>query len=193
MARASTAASANVDDILGERIKASVARVLSMMPMAAKVAAASSTDVSSLFLNLARGIPAAQTDDPDLADSILNAAAFKRRMLDGAGGALNAEQVRGILGHKTIQAVYKAVKERRLLMVEDNGAKLFPACQFSDGAVLAAIPRILAAAPQTSGWGVLQYLVSGDEGLGEARPIDLIRGSDADIERVVTFARTLED
>jgi len=193
MARASTAASADLDDILGERIKASVARVLSMMPTAAKVAAASSADVSSLFLSLARGIPAAQTDDPDLADSILNAAAFKRRMLESAGGALNAEQVREVLGHKTVQAVYKAVKERRLLMVEDNGAKLFPACQFGDGAVLAAVPRILAAAPQTSGWGVLQYLVSGDAGLGEARPIDLIRGSDVDIERAVTFARVLED
>ncbi len=193
MARASIATSADLDDILGERIKASVARVLSMMPMAAKVAAASSADVSSLFLNLARGIPAAQTDDPELTESILNAAAFKRRMLERAGGALSAEQVREVLGHKTIQAVYKAVKERRLLMVEDNGVKLFPACQFGDGVVLAAIPRILSVAPRTSGWGILQYLASGDEGLGEAKPIDLIRGSEADIDRAVTFARTLED
>lgn len=53
--------------------------------------------------------------------------------------------------------------------------------------------RILAAAPGAAGWSVLQYLVSGDEGLGDARPIDLIKGNEADVYRVIRFADTLTD
>lgn len=64
--------------------------------------------------------------NPEAVERITNAIAFKRRLIDAAGGALTAEKVRALLGHKTIQAVYKAVKDRRLLMIEDNGTKLFP-------------------------------------------------------------------
>lgn len=56
-----------------------------------------------------------------------------------------------------------------------------------------AMARILAAAPGAAGWSVLQYLVSGDEGLGDARPIDLIKGNEADVYRVIRFADTLTD
>src|SRR3546814_9735956 len=70
-------------------------------------------------------------------------------------------------------------------MVEDNGAKLFPAFQFDGDTIRPAMSRILAAAPGASGWAVLQYLVSGDEGLGDTRPIDLIKGNEADIDRVI--------
>lgn len=33
----------------------------------------------------------------------------------------------------------------------------------------------------------------GDEGLGDARPIDLIKGNEADVDRVIRFAGTLDD
>lgn len=193
MSRPAARAVADVDRILRDRILASADRIIKMMPVAAKTVAIGSIDVSALVFNLARGIPAIETDNPELAEEITNAIAFKRRMIEGAGGALNAENVRQLLGHKTVQAVYKAVKDRRLLMVEDNGAKLFPAFQFDGNAIRPAIPKILAATPHTTGWGILQYLVGGDEGLDGARPIDLIKGNEADVERVVRFARTLED
>lgn len=191
MTRATAAAS--VDTILRDRLIASVDRIVHMMGAAAKAEAARSPDVPSLVLNLMRGLPTTETDDASLKDSLVAAADFKRRMLSQAGGALTAAQAREVLGHKSLQAVYKAVKERRLLMVEDNGTQLFPAFQFKEGAALSAIPQILEAAPHTDGWGILQYLVSGDQGLGGARPLDLLKGGPDDISRVVRFARTLED
>jgi len=191
MARASAAAS--VDTILRDRLIASVDRIVSLMNAGSKVEAAKSPDVATLVLNVARGLPSTETDDPALKDAIIAAAEFKRRILREAGGALTAGQVREVLGHKTLQAVYKAVKERRLLMVEDGGQQLFPAFQFHDGVVSPAIMAILEAAPHTDGWGVLQFLVSGDQGLGPKRPLDLIKGGPDDVARVVRFARTLED
>lgn len=191
MARTSTAVS--VDAILRDRLIASVDRIVHLMTPAAKAEAAKSPDVPSLVLSLVRGLPAAETEDPALRDSLVAAAEFKRRMLAAAGGALTAAQVRDVLGHKSLQAVYKAAKERRLLMVDDNGQQLFPAFQFHDGSVLPGIAEVLEAAPHTDGWGVLQYLVSGDAGLGDQRPLDLLKGGPDDVSRVIRFARALED
>ena len=52
---------------------------------------------------------------------------------------------------------------------------------------------VLSAAPSASPWALLQFMVEGDEGLGEERPIEMIkRGTDA-VERLARFAGTLED
>lgn len=192
MTRAASTAP-DVDRILRDRILASADRIIKMMPAAAKTVAIGSIDVPALILNIARAIPSVEPGDPEQADEITKAIAFKRRLIDAAGGAFDAEAVRKLLGHKTVQAVYKAAKDRRILMVDDNGARLFPAFQFDGNAINPTMARILAAAPGASGWAILQYLISGDEGLGDARPIDLIRGSEADIERVVRFAHALDD
>lgn len=143
--------------------------------------------------HLALGIPAVETDDPEAAERITNAIAFKRRLIDSAGGALTAEKVRTLLGHKTIQAVYKAAKDRRLLMVEDNGTKLFPVFQFDGNAIIPGISKVLNAAPHTTGWAILHFLVGSDEGLDGLSPVELLKRSDAEVERVIRFARTLED
>lgn len=191
MSRSTTALS--IDTILRDRLIASVDGIVRMMSAAAKAEAAKSPDVPSLVLSLLRGLPATETDDPTVKDALVAATEFKRRMLTDAGGALTAAQVREVLGHKSPQAVYKAVKERRLLMVEDNGQQLFPAFQFHDGAILPAIAAVLEAAPHTDGWGVLQFLISSDQGLGAQRPLELVKGSPEEVSRVVRFARTLED
>lgn len=183
----------DADRVLHDRIVASTDRIIKMMPAAAKAAAISSIDVPSLVFHLALGIPAIETDNPEAVERITNAIAFKRQLIDAAGGALAAEKVRALLGHKTIQAVYKAVKDRRLLMVEDNGTKLFPVFQFDGSAILPGISKVLNAAPHTTGWAILQFLVCGDEGLDGMSPIELLKGSDAEVERVVRFARTLQD
>jgi hypothetical protein len=191
MARQAPALS--VDMILRDRLIASVDRIVHMMGAAAKAEAARAPDVPSLVLSLVRGLPTTETDDPAVKDSLIAASEFKRRILTDAGGALTAAQVREVLGHKSLQAVYKAVKERRLLMVEDNGQQLFPAFQFHERTVLPAIAGILEAAPHTDGWGVLQYLVSGDQGLGDKRPLELIKGGPEDVRQLIRFARALED
>jgi hypothetical protein len=191
MARPASAVS--LDGILRDRLIASVDRIVSLMNASAKAEAARSPDLPSLVLSLVRGLPTTELDDPAVKDSIIASAEFKRRMLAEAGGALTASQVREVLRHRSLQAVYKAAKERRLLMVEDSGQQLFPAFQFREASVLPAIPALLQAAPNTDGWGILQYLVSGDQGLGDQRPLALIRGGPDDVSRVIRFARTLED
>lgn len=193
MSRTASMAAIDVDRILRDRILASADRIIKMMPAAAKTAAIGSIDVPALVLNIARGIPSVEAGDPEQVEEITRAIAFKRRLIEAAGGAFDAEAVRNLLGHKTVQAVYKAARDRRLLMIDDNGAKLFPAFQFDGNAILPAIPRVLGAAPGASGWAVLQYLVSGDDGLGDARPIDLLRGNQDDVDRVVRVAQTLDD
>lgn len=193
MPRTASTPMVDVDRILRDRIMASADRIIKMMPASAKTAAIGSIDIPALVLNIARAIPSVEPGDPDHAEEIVRAVAFKRGLIEAAGGAFDAESVRKLLGYKTVQAAYNAANDRRILMVDDNGARLFPAFQFDGNAILPAIPRILAAAPQSSGWTILDYLVNGDEGLGNARPIDLIKGSEADIERVLRFARTLDD
>ncbi len=193
MARQAAVPSVDIDRVLRDRIMASADRIIRMMPAAAKAEAIVSVDVPALVYSIARGIPSVEAGDPEQAEQITNVIAFKRRLVEAGGGAFDAEAVRKLLGHKTVQAVYKAARDRRLLMIEDNGAKLFPAIQFDGNVVRSAIPRILMAAPEASGWAVLQYLVGGDEGLGDERPIDLIKGNEEDIERAVRFARKLDD
>lgn len=191
MARANPVAP--IDTILRDRIIASADRIVHLMAPAARAEAAKTPDVPSLVLSIMRGLPVSEADDPALKESIVAAAEFKRRLLDAAGGALTAGQVREILGHKTVQAVYKAARDRRLLMVDDNGKKLFPGFQFQEDAVAPAVADILSAAPHTDGWRILQFMVSGDQGLGAERPLDLITRSPEDVRRVVRFAAALED
>jgi hypothetical protein len=193
MPRAAMRPSVDVDRVLHDRIVASTDRIIKMMPLAAKTAAITSIDVASLVLNIARSIPAVEASDPSQAEDITNAIAFKRRMIEGAGGAFDAEAVRKLLGHKTVQAVYKAAREHRLLMVDDNGSKLFPAFQFDGGAVRPATPHILAASAGMSGWAIVQFFVSGDAALDGARPLDLLRGDEADVERQVSIAQARTD
>lgn len=120
-------------------------------------------------------------------------AAFKRRMIESSGGVLTAEQVRDLLGYETAETVEQAVADRLMLAVDDNSTRLFPAFQFDGNTLGPVMARILAAAPDASGWTLLQYLVSGDEGLGLRKPIDMLNGGPEDIDLVVRFARVLDD
>ena len=94
MSRPASTATVDVDSILRDRIMASADRIIKMMPPAAKAAAIGSVDVAALVFNIARGIPSVETDDPDKAEDITRAIAFKRRLIDEAGGAFDAEAVR---------------------------------------------------------------------------------------------------
>lgn len=118
-------------------------------------------------------------------------AEFKRGLIKRAGGALTADQVQDLLGYKSVQAVHKAVASGRLFVVDDNGRKLFPAFQFDGASVVSGLAAVLAATPTTSPWALLQFMVAGDEGLGDEQP--MVIGGVEKIERLVRFASTLED
>src|SRR3546814_17181202 len=98
-----------------------------MMPAAAKTAAIGSIDVPALVLNIARGIPSVEAGDPEQAEEITRAIAFKRRLIEAAGGAFDADAVRNMLGHQTVQAVYTAARDRPLPMIQATQATPFPA------------------------------------------------------------------
>lgn len=148
---------------------------------------------AQMLIAILRNTPAIDPDELRTAERLARTAEFKRDLVERAGGALTAEQVRKLLGHKSLQAVHKAVAGRRLLAVDDNGRKLFPALQFDGGSVVPGMARILAAMPTTSPWALLQFMVDGDDGLGDERPIEMVKGGKDAIDRLVRFARTLED
>src|SRR3546814_14460070 len=114
MSRPASTAVSDVDRILRDRILASADRIIKMMPPAAKATAIGSVDVAALVFNIARGIPSVETDDPDEAEDITRAIAFKRQLIDEAGGAFDAEAVRKLPGHKAGEAVYKTRKNARV-------------------------------------------------------------------------------
>lgn len=193
MARTATSNSIDVDEALRARIIATTERLLKVMPLKAKTAAIESVDLPEFVLNLARGIPMSKIDDPSVVEELERTVAFKQRLMKAAGEALSAEAVRKLLGHKTVQAVYKAARERRLLMLEDGGLKLFPSFQFDGNAVRPAISQLLATAPNLSGWAIVQFLIGGKPGTDGKRRLDLLNGSPEEIDRLLRYARALED
>lgn len=117
---------------------------------------------------------------------------FKSEIVKAAGGVFDAAVVQALLELPSVEAVHKAVRHRKLLTVEHGDRLWFPSCQFAGGQVLSGIQTILKAIPETNGWRVLQYLLGREDGLAGDRPIDLVRGTNEDIDRAVRFARVLE-
>ena len=100
--------------------------------------------------------------------------------------------MRKLLGYKSVQAVHKAVASGRLLAVDDNGRALHPAFQFDGAAIIPGMAAVLAATPTTKPWALLQFMVEGDEGLGDERPIDMLKGDPETVRRLVRFAAKSE-
>jgi hypothetical protein len=121
-----------------------------------------------------------------------NAVIFKRELTEESGGMMRADEVQALLDFPTEEAVLNAVSAREVFAVEDNGELRFPILQFDGATVRPGLVAILKAAPNTGGWRLLQYLLRSEDGLAGDKPIDLIRGSEEDIERAVRFARRLE-
>ena len=153
---------------------------------------ASTAGFVQMLLGILRNAPAIDQDELGTAERLARTAEFKRDLVERGGGALTAEEVRKLLGHKTIQAVHKAVSSHRLFCVDDNGRKLFPAFQFDGAALVPGMATVLAATPTTKPWALLQFMVEGDEGLGDERPTDMVKGEAEAIQRLVRFASTLE-
>ena len=154
---------------------------------------ASTAGFAQMLIAILRNTPAIDPDDLRTAERLARTAEFKRDLVERAGGALTAEQTCKLLGYKSVQAVHKAVASRRLLAVDDNGRKLFPAFQFDGGSVVVGMAAVLSATPTTSTWALLQFMVEGDEGLGDERPMDMVKEGLPVVDRLVRFVSTLED
>lgn len=185
-------ASADLVEIIHRRMENGARLVTQSLPAECLKEVASTASFPEMLVSILRYFPAIDADELDAAEKLARSAGFKRDLIDRAGGALTAEQVRKLLGHKSVQAVHKAVASRRLLAVDDNGRKLFPAFQFDGAAVVPSMAVVLAATPTTASSALLQFLVDGDEGLEGERPIEMLKGPPEALDRLVSFARTLE-
>jgi hypothetical protein len=141
--------------------------------------------MSQLLLRLLQETLSIDPSDKSTRERLARVAEFKKRMLDKAGGVLGTKEVREMLGYKSAQAVHKAVASKRLLAIDDNGSKLYPAFQFEGASILTGMRAVLEAAPSVSPWSILRYMVVGDDGLGSDLPMDLIRQGDEAIDRAV--------
>lgn len=190
---AAQAASAEIEAMFRQRMHNSIDWLARSLSGARMMDVVGTADVPQLIIALVRNTPSIDPAHLDAGERLARTAEFKRDLVQRAGGALTAEGVRDLLGHKSLQAVHKAVASRRLLAVDDNGRKLFPAFQFDGDNVAPGMPPVLAATPTTSPWALLQFMVDGDEGLGDDRPMDMVKGTSDTVERLVRFARALED
>ena len=190
---AAQVASAEMVEVIHRRMQNGadlVARSLSASHLKDVVGTAGFTQ---MLIAILRNTPSIDPDELCAAERLARTAEFKRDLVERAGGALTTEQVQKLLGYRSVQAVHKAVASRRLLAVDDNGRKLFPAYQFDGGSVAPGMAAVLAAASTTSPWALLQFMVDGDEGLGDERPKDMVKGGAETIKRLARFASTLED
>lgn len=187
----SRAATLDREKLFQSRFQDSLPQILQLIRPEDLDAALAQPDLSGFLTKVASGVPAFSLDER-LKEQQLNAIRFKHDLAEKAGGLLDVEDVMLLLGYKTRQAVYKAAGERRLLVVEDAGTNRYPACQFDDNAIRPGIPEILKAAPTTTGWRILQYLLRSEDGLAGRTPLSLIADGPEGIATAVRFAKRLE-
>lgn len=190
---ATHAAAGEVANVIQRRLQNGAALLARSLPLARLKDVAGTADFTQMLVAILHHLPAVDPEERRAAERLARTAAFKREMIERAGGALTAEEVRTLLGYKSVQAVHKAVANRRLLVVDDNGRKLFPAFQFDGAGIAPGIGPVLEASPTTRGWAMLQFLVDGDEGLGDEDPMDMVKGDPDTIARLARFAATLTD
>lgn len=88
---------------------------------------------------------------------------------------------------------YRLRKQGRVFAVDVAGDAQYPGFEFgSDGKPLPVIAEVIAAfGEQLSGWDLALWFTGGNGWLGGARPVDAIRGSDADRAALLEAARQL--
>jgi hypothetical protein len=125
-------------------------------------------------------------------EEILAAASLRHQLTEAAGGLLTSREARELLG-LSADALLRRLAKGELLTVTEDAKILFPACQFQGGRVVEGIREVVQNG-DVSGWRMLQFLMGKPDGLGGARPIDLLRnGRPEDRSRAIVFSRVLND
>lgn len=190
---AAQTASAEMVEVIHRRMQNGADLVARSLSATCLKDVASTANFTEMLIAILRNTPAIDPDELRTAERLARTAEFKRDLVERAGGALTADKVQKLLGYRSVQAVHKAVASRRLFAVDDNGRKLFPAFQFDGDSVAPGMAAVLATTPNTSPWTLLQFMVDGDEGLGDEQPMNMVKGGAETIKRLVRFASTLED
>ena len=188
-----TAASADVVEIIHRRMQNGADLVTRSLPAPRLKDVASAAGFAQMLVAILRNTPAIDPDELRAAERLARTAEFKRDLVERAGGALTSEQVRKLLGYKSVQAVHKAVASGRVLAVDDNGRTLYPAFQFDGAAIVSGMAAVIEATRTTRPWALLQFMVEGDEGLGDELPMNMLKGDATTLDRLVRFAAKLEE
>jgi hypothetical protein len=179
-----------IEASLRERLAALSARLArEASPELAAEALAAPTAEGSLALLLAEqaASEAVRRLDP-LAGAVARAAEARTALVEAAGGFLSAEATARLLGI-TRQAVDKRRAARRLLGIRVAGDWHYPAAQFSEGETVPGLDAVLAAMAEAGPWSVLDFLLSPDDSLGGATPLDTLRAGRPDPLRRLLAAR----
>jgi hypothetical protein len=118
--------------------------------------------------------------DPDAALRTAVATEF------GVWSAAEAGRRIGSRGHSPAAAIRRWAAQGKLVTVPVAGLDHYPGFAFGlDGRPRPVLVRIAASLPGLSGWTLVAWLVSPQDALGGARPVDLL---DADPDAVVAAA-----
>jgi hypothetical protein len=114
-----------------------------------------------------------------LANAIARGLSVREKMAAEEGGSLSAEEAARLLGI-TKQSVLNMFHAGKLLgwRIEKQGAIRFPAWQFHEGRRLPGLETILTTlneAQVLDEWGKIGFFLQTHGGLGDRRPLDLLR------------------
>ncbi|MEL4073371.1 DNA-binding protein [Ochrobactrum sp. GPK 3] len=139
-------------------------------------ALAAPTDAGSVaqLLSSSDVIGAAVTELDPLVPALARNVEHRQRLLELAGGVLSADEAGRILGI-TRQAVDKRRRANSVLAVREGSDWRYPACQFSEGEVIAGIPDVVRSFAAAGPWAALDFLLAPDTALGGQSPLDLLR------------------
>ena len=125
------------------------------------------------------------------ARSILRGRQMANDDIAAAGGTYDLDEVRGLLGDISRQAVDKRVREGSLIAVSGpKNRRRYPTVQFeTNGTIVAGLREVQAALPTRNPWAVLNFLVRPEARLAGSPPIALLR--QGRVAEVVEVARRM--
>jgi len=162
--------------LVSRALKAVAAAVSAPMNAADEAQALSaSTDMGALAMVLtsAAADPAVSRLDPK-AELIAAGAVRKAELLQQAGGVFGSGEAASVLGI-TRQAVEKRRKAGTIIAVPAGDDFRYPACQFDANGMVPGLDAILREMPIRSNWMRLEWLLTADDALGGASPLDALR------------------
>jgi hypothetical protein len=154
--------------------------------------ASEETDAEVLFDLVAAPWFLAMLEERDpLAEARLKGVQEQRRLLSEAGGSVGATEAAKILGISRQAVEARRKKDRLLAVATGRHGWRYPMCQFDEASqhnVVNGLDRVLAAIDDEEGWMRLAFLLSPEERLDGATPLDALRSGE--IKAVERAART---
>lgn len=161
------------------RTSRALARIAKRMPRDRLLAAVgASTDTDVLFSSLRETAAIGAEIEPDkldaLTEAFLRGSEMKRDMLKAEGGALSAQQLAEHLG-VTPQGLGRKRERNQVFWLDVGDGYVYPAFQIGKNGLLPGVREVLGAFTVDDPWMRVNFMLTGDQRLGNKRPIDELR------------------